>query len=418
MCVEINRAGKFWCKMFLQEEAEEAEKLKKVARQQSKTHLQQKAERKANGPIPEATLSKDDHDDRTEVQKKADLEALRRARELKKKLKARVEDPQTSKRKASNDDLAPLTKKQKGAPISVATKMREDPKLRSQPSVALQDVISNPPSVESVNSVELLAIKRRPKPRPLSVASVSTSTLNISEQDDDADSADSDDELIPKRDVNVFKQRAKSADKKAKTAKEETAKAQEENAKLRGQIRQQWDANKAERDKLQSSNEQLQRRIRELEETNKVLTFKESKDDDKIANVADIDNEIPFSLPPLDGPFQWPMAARTPGDQIKRLKYLDHHGYVEEDNEDGDDAVEETSDNDKEVDETEEAEAEEAEEAEVEEEDEDDEGIEDVEDSSSDESPEKQQKHDSTGSSGKLVVNRPEWRLDQTQNKI
>ena len=390
-----------------QEETEEAEKRKKAARLQARVLLKQKAERKANGPIPEATLTKDDNDDRSDAQKKADMEELKRARELKKKLKAKAEVPKPhgSKRKAS-EDLAPLTKKPKVTPISVATKMREDPKLRSQPSVQLQDVIANPPSVESTDSVELLAIKRKPRPRPLSVASVSTSTLNISGQDDDADSADSDDELIPKRNVNIFKQRAKTADKKAKNAKEETAKAREENAKLRGQIRQQWDANKAERDKLQSSNDLLQQRVRELEEQNKVLTFKEPA---KIANVAAIaeneDDEEPFVLPPFDGPFQWPMPAKTPGHQIQRLRYLDHHGYAEEDEDDdaeandGAEEAEATSDEDEGVEEVEEAEAEEAEA----EEDEDDEGIEDVQDSS-DDSPEKQQTHDSTGSSGKLVV--------------
>ena len=382
---------------------EDEEKRKKVARQQAQALLQKKADRKPNGPIPEATLTKDDHDDRSDAQRKADLEMLRKARELKKKLKARAEQskPQDHKRKASNDDMAPLTKKQKVASSSAASKMREDPKLRSQPSVQLQDVVTNPPSVESTDSVELLAIKRKPKPRPLSVASVSTSTLNISERDDY--SADSDDELIPKRDVNVFVQRAKTADKKVKTANEVAAKAQEENAKLRGQIRQQWDANKAERDQLQSSNERLQARIRGLEATNKILTFNESKDA-KIANVADDDEEVPFVLPPLDGPFQWPMAAKTPGDQIKRLEYLEHHGYAEEDEvddadvEEADDAAEAASDGDEGVEDADEAEAEEAEEAEAEEEEEaeaeeeDDEGIEDVVDSSDD-------SHD-----GKLVV--------------
>ena len=382
---------------------------KKIARQQAQALLQKKAEREPNGPIPEATLIRDDGDDRSDAQRKADLEMLKKAREIKKRLKAQAEQSKERKRKASNEDTAPLTKKQRVAPNSVAAKMRDDPKLRSQPSVQLQDVVANPPSVESNDSVELLAIKRKPKPRPLSVASVSTSTLNISgHQEDDQDdlSADSDDELIPKREVNVFMQKAKTATKKAKTAEEVAAKAQEENAKLRGQIRQQWDANKAERDHLQSSNEQLQARIRELEETNKVLIFNEAKDA-KVANVA-TDNEIPFALPPADGPFQWPMPARTPGDQIKRLAYLDQHGYAEEDeydNAEAEDAVEATSDDDEGVEEAEaeelgEAEAEEEEEAEAEAEEDDDEGIEDVVDSS-DESHDKQ---NSSGSDGKLMI--------------
>ena len=129
--------------------------------------------------------------------------------------------------------------------------------------------------------------------------------------------------------------------------------------------------------------------------------------DAKVANVA-TDNEIPFALPPADGPFQWPMPARTPGDQIKRLAYLDQHGYAEEDeydNAEAEDAVEATSDDDEGVEEAEaeelgEAEAEEEEEAEAEAEEDDDEGIEDVVDSS-DESHDKQ---NSSGSDGKLMI--------------
>ena len=103
------------------------------------------------------------------------------------------------------------------------------------------------------------------------------------------------------------------------------------------------------------------------------------------------------------------MPAKTPGDQIARLRYLDDHGYAEEDEDDdpgandGAEEAEATSDEDEGVEEVEEAEAEEVEEEAEAEEEEDDEGIEDVRDSS-DDSPEKQQGHDSTGSGGQLVV--------------